>query len=293
MYELPLPRPIKDFTRRLLPTSFWSALKELQRELAFNGKGPHSFDEPAIMRQIERQKDIFPFFVDIGAQDGVLGSQTLGLAKRGWAGVSYEADAGLCAGMRHRYSAFDSVRVRQAFVSPLNVCTLLSNDAVPRDFGFLNLDIDSFDYEVLDAVLDEFRPKVICVEINEMIPPPIVFRVRYNPNHSWAGDRFQGFSIQAVKFLCKKHHYAIGELHYNNLLLIATSANSVLPTDSDIARAYQTGYVQRPDRQKLFPWNAPFEQLITADPALVLDELKLLFHDHLHLCDLEISAIEN
>ena len=88
MYELPLPATIKRLIRQVIPEPLWLRLKEKQRQAAFDSPGPYSFDEPAILRQIDAQPEVTPFFVDIGAQDGVLGSQTLALAKRGWQSIS-------------------------------------------------------------------------------------------------------------------------------------------------------------------------------------------------------------
>ena len=46
---------------------------------------------------------------------------------------------------------------------------------------FLNLDIDSYDLEVMKKILEKnFRPKVISMEINEKIPPPIYFAAKFN-----------------------------------------------------------------------------------------------------------------
>jgi hypothetical protein len=36
--------------------------------------------------------------------------------------------------------------------------------------GLLNLDIDSWDYFVLEEILAEFRPQLAIVEVNRLIP---------------------------------------------------------------------------------------------------------------------------
>lgn len=287
MYELPLPANLKRLIRKGIPEPLWQRLKEMQRQAAFNGPGPYSFDEPTILRHVDAQPEITPFFVDIGAQDGVLGSQTLALAKRGWRGVNYEADTDLFEGMKARYALLPDVKIRRELVTPDGVSGMLARDGVPHGFGFLSLDIDSFDYYVLEAILETFAPSVICVEINEMIPPPIDFKVEYRPDIMWSGDRFQGFSIQAAKALCHRFGYAISELHYNNLLLVK-SADGVALSDQDIARAYADGYALRPDRDRLFPWNAGYAALLTAPPQEALEQISELFRDRLDRCHLSL-----
>lgn len=293
MYVLPVPNTIKTLSRKILPRRLWGFLKEMQRDIAFNGRGPFSFDEAAIRRQINLQENIVPFYVDIGAQDGVLGSQTLGLAKSGWAGVAYEADRELYQGMKTRYKSLPDVTVNCELVVPEKIIKILQRDGVPKEFGFLNLDIDSFDFDILDSLLTSFRPRVICVEINEMIPPPINFRVVYRPDLGWAGDNFQGFSIQAAKDICNRHCYRIGELHYNNLLLYASPMDSPPVTDSVIEHAYRLGYVERLDRDRLFPWNVAYNRLAEATPQEMLSELQLLFADRLEDCELFIGQAEH
>ena len=53
--------------------------------------------------------------------------------------------------------------------------------------------------------LSDYRPRLICSEINEKIPPPIKFTVKYSPNHYWQGDHFYGQSISQLYKLCKKY----------------------------------------------------------------------------------------
>jgi hypothetical protein len=287
MYNLPLSDSLKTLARRTMPHDVWLALKSLQRKMAFNLPGPYSWDEPAIRGHIQLADPEQRFFVDIGAQDGVLGSQTLGLAKQGWSGVSYEGDDQLTGIMSALYRKLPSVTVRNAFVTPLNVCELFERDDVPPDFGFLNLDIDSYDFFVLRALLGQYSPRVICVEINEMIPPPIRFTIQFDEANHWTGDRFQGFSIQMAKGLCNEFGYAIAELHYNNLILVKQVDACV--TDQTIADVYRQGYVERPDRKKLFPWNEPFDRLLNLETEAVLAELEALFQGRRDKCILEIE----
>jgi len=289
MYEIPLPAPLKRALRQGIPGPLWHWLKEAQRDAAFRGAGPYSFDEAAILRHVDAQPAIEPFYVDIGAQDGVLGSQSLALAKRGWGGVAFEADPDLCRRMKARYSALPAVKVVQELVSPDGIAASLERENVPGNFGFLSLDIDSFDYYVLAAILEKFSPTVICVEINEMVPPPVVFVVEYSADAAWTGDRFQGFSIQAAKELCNLYGYEIGELHYNNLLLVKSSAQRPMVSDEDIARAYRDGYANKADRGALFPWNAEFNDLLGQSPETVVERLSHLFGDRLDRCRLEVA----
>ena len=106
---------------------------------------------------------------------------------------------------------------------PQNVVSILEAARCPRQFAFLSLDIDSYDHYLLDRILGAFRPGLICVEINETVPPPLKFTVSFHEDQQWAGDHFQGQSISKCHELCVRYGYAIVELHYNNLFLYRRS----------------------------------------------------------------------
>ena len=225
------------------------------------------------------------FYVDIGAQDGVLGSQSLGFAKKGWAGVCYEADPELCEVMSSLYGSMPDVKIRQGFITPENVCDLLSRDGVPENFGFLNLDVDSYDYFILESLLNKYSPQVICVEINEIIPPPIKFAVKYFPEIVWSGDNFQGFSIQIAKVICEKYGYAINQLHYNNLILVKRDNVSI--DDKSIEEIYDAGYKNRPGRKEHFIHNRDHEQILDMEKDKAFEYIQDLFKENIEYCVLE------
>jgi len=130
----------------------------------------------------------------------------------------------------------------------------------PRDFALLNLDIDGYDFFVLDELLSDFRPSLICVEINENIPPPVQFTVKYDTNHVWVGDHFHGQSISKCYELCKKYDYEIVELHYNNLFIMPRELNQFGALSPE--QAYDSGYKNRIDRREKFPWNSDMEDVL-------------------------------
>ena len=75
-----------------------------------------------------------------------------------------------------------------------------------RDIDFFSIDIDGNDLEVLDAIT-EINPRVICVEYNAKFPPPTNISIKYNPNHVWQNDDYQGASLQAFVSLLEAKGY--------------------------------------------------------------------------------------
>src|SRR5215216_3364492 len=216
--------------------------------------------------------------VDIGAGDGIRGSNTYALFHHGWRGVGYEGDERRARRLERAYKNFPGVEARRAVVTPGNVVGLLRAEGVPADFGVLNLDIDSYDYWVLDAVLRSFRPRVVVTEINEKIPPPVRFRVGFDPDFRLQ-HHFFGYSIASLEELCGRHGYALLALEYNNAFIAPRELVGGLDV-LDAATAYRRGYLDRPDRRERFPRNHDMEALHSLSPADSLAFIKNFFARH-------------
>jgi hypothetical protein len=185
------------------------------------------------------------------------------------------------------YRNLEGVEARQALVTPANVVGLLREHAVPTDFGVLSLDIDSYDYWVLDAVLGSFRPRVVVAEINEKIPPPVRFRVGYDPDFRLQ-HHFFGYSISSLEELCARHDYALLALEYNNAFVAPRELLGGMPT-LDAATAYRRGYFDRPDRRERFPRNQNMEPLHSMTPAEAVAFLRKFFARHEGKYDLSLA----
>ena len=134
------------------------------------------------------------WFVEFGACDGKWLSNTYNLlAHKNWQGVYIEADQG-------RYQ--ELLKTRAAFPERLHtICALvgfegegklgdlLATTPIPKDFDLLSIDIDSYDWQVWNA-LEHYQPKVVIIECNCTIPPGVISR--HNPPTS------QGASFTAL-----------------------------------------------------------------------------------------------
>lgn len=255
--------------KRLVKKSLNALGLELRRvrPVSDSGSGGFSnFNEDAIIRELLPKIQLrHRFAVDIGAGDGETMSNSYSLFQAGWDGIAAEWDAARFARLAYRYSAFPGTRLVRARVTPDNVLNLLAACEAPREFGFLNLDIDSYDHYVLERLLTVYRPSLICAEINEKIPPPVRFTVMWNPDHAWSQDHFFGQSLSILDDLGKRQGYALVGLEYNNAFLIPRELNPVPIMTA--AEAYRQGYADRPDRLKRLPWNRDMEPLLTMPAA--------------------------
>ncbi|CAN5440073.1 hypothetical protein BH10ACT3_BH10ACT3_00800 [soil metagenome] len=129
-------------------------------------------------------------FVEIGAADGEQNC-TRALAESGWSGFWLEGDPDLADHARALPVA-TRVRVERTMVSPSAIVDVLRRLGVPRSVDLLSLDIDSCDFWVMRAILGEFDPTVLAVEINGEHPWPWVLPLRQGSgpqargwDHSW------------------------------------------------------------------------------------------------------------
>jgi len=174
-------------------------------------------------------------YVDIGAYDGLNHSHTRALAEKGWQGLMLESETFRFADMADLYRLFPKITLARSKVTPQNVLALLEAAETPLDFDFLSLDIDSYDYFVLEQILSKYHPTVICTEINEVIPPPIRFAVNYHPQFELdLSLRFYGMSLAAVADLAQKHGYALLHMYYMDLFLIDLNYLEGEPEDLDL-----------------------------------------------------------
>jgi hypothetical protein len=196
--------------------------------------------------------------VDIGAGNGVRWSNSYALLAAGWKGLGIEADAQKYFLLARAYRGFPAARALNARVDPDNVASLFHDFEIEKNFGVLCLDIDGNDYWVLDAILSNFRPGLVVTEINENIPPPLRFAVKFDPDFQLR-YHFYGYSIAALEDLCDKHGYGILGLEYNNAFLAPREIGASRFRDAETA--YRAGYLDRKDRKERFASNLDMESL--------------------------------
>jgi hypothetical protein len=260
----------------------WNFLKAIRRlyrvrRLSRSGDSSYGGEFAAINGLLARIGVSNGYIVDVAASDGVSQSSTLPLFAKGWAGLAVEMDPWKFAALAFIYSDFKNARLARARVTPINIASLLNGNEVPTDFDLLNLDIDSYDFFVIKAMLESnFRPKVISMEINEKIPVPVYFTVKYDEAHYWQGDHFFGCSLTAAGKLLREHGYILVSVEYNNAMFVRLDcAGSIVDVDDETA--WRSGYADRKDRLSLFPWNAEVEGLMSMTPNQALAEVDRMF----------------
>ena len=235
--------------------------KKIAKSLNFHEEGNKEHHE--IISLIKKTTYNEKFYVDLGASNGLSSSSTYLFAKDdNWSGLSVEYDSEKFSIMENLYSNFSNCFLAERKITPKNICPLLEEHKVPKDFTYLDLDIDSYDLFIMEKILqNNFRPKIISMEINEKIPPPIYFTVLYDENHFWKGDHFFGCSIVAADSVLKKYGYKLLKLQYNNAIFVCEDFPLKVRGLEPLV-AYDEGYKFKDDRKERFKYNHDVDVLL-------------------------------
>lgn len=173
------------------------------------------FEEDEIISHVFKNIGILKnFFVDLGAgaYDNNIMSNSQKLVNEGWEGIAVDA--------KDQPQDF----IVKHFIKPDNIVEFLKKHNVPKEFDFLNLDIDSCDYWVLENILKEgYRPGLICTEYNGTLDPSIAVALRYEDGYTWDGTNKYGYSFAAGEKLLSRFGYSIiYNLHDTNIFAIPT-----------------------------------------------------------------------
>ena len=278
-YRKYVPEIIRITIRRLIP--FWVQIRYfniLTKNFDFDVQG---HGEAKKLLEICTELNISNgYYVDIGASDGWTSSSTFPFARsKNFSGLSVELDDKKFKKLQYIYKNFQNAHLSKTKVTPLNILDLLNEFDVPQNFDILNLDIDSYDLFVIKKLLESYRPKIISMEINEKIPPPIYFTVTYDENHFWKGDNFFGCSLQAASEEVSKFDYKLYTVIYNNAIFIPKEMNLEFQ-NLTVAEFYKDGYMNKSDRKEKFSYNSDVDVLLDMKQEEAIIFLNNFFKDY-------------
>lgn len=272
----------KYFKNREVARRFLPLFTNVIDKAAVNGVQKHGREE--YLGILEAAKlinlSVFSSIVDIASGDGVTQSAVWPILQKfpDCGGLCVEVDPGSFSNLATIYTKFPHVALARLKVTPMMVSELFSASEVPKAFDLLNLDIDSFDLPVLEAVLrDHWQPSILSMEINEKFPPSIYFSVNYNPEFAWDGGHFYGCSISAAAELLAEFDYEPIDLRGNNLIAVPRNRIPTRWEKRSISQLYDDGYLTLRREAGHFAWNANVDHWQDMPSHSLLGEIRKFF----------------
>jgi hypothetical protein len=167
----------------------------------FGMKAYSQNDEDGIFQEIFRRIGTkTKTFVEIGV--GQTENNTLALLYNDWNGLWIDTET--------IKSRFPKLRTVKAFVTKENINKILTMNQITSDkeIDLLSIDIDGNDYHIFDAI-HCIKPRVICIEYNAKLIPPLIWCMEYNENHRWDGSDQFGASLKFLEINLAKKGYKL------------------------------------------------------------------------------------
>jgi hypothetical protein len=168
-------------------------------------------DEDGIIQEIFRRIGTTNRkFVEFGVQHG-FECNSARLLIDGWGGLWIEADAKSVARMRQHFETFlvaGNLTLIEKLVTAENINGILSQAGVTGEVDMLGIDIDNNDYWVWKAI-EIVRPRLVVIEYNTSLRPPLSLVVPYEPLRAWDGSNYFGASLEALVRLGRTKGYRI------------------------------------------------------------------------------------
>ena len=168
-------------------------------------------DEDGIIQEIFRRIGAPKrTFVEFGVETGVE-CNTVKLLIEGWGGLWIEANAQACKQITSSFDPFlkdKRLTLLQSLVTAENINTLIRSGDLDGEIDLLSIDIDFNDYWVWKAI-EAVNPRVVVIEYNAGLRPPLSLTVPYQPNHAGGGTNFFGASLEALVRLARRKGYRI------------------------------------------------------------------------------------
>lgn len=165
-------------------------------------------DEDGITLEIIRRLGVeYGSFAEFGVGNG-LENNTLILAALGWSGFWVGAedilfDWAKCKKFTYIKEWITILNIKELTNIGLNKIGLSTVDVV-------SLDLDGNDIYIVEELLKcNINSKLFIVEYNAKFPPPVKFKIDYDPNHNWKYDDYFGASLASFTELFQSYGYIL------------------------------------------------------------------------------------
>jgi len=199
----------------------------------YNEKIYSQFGEDGIIKEILNRieiENLDKYCVEFGARDGIADSNTYNLIKNhDYKAVLIEGDKKYFKKLCKNFVSDEIIKLNKFvdFYGENSLDKILQNTKIPTNFDFLSIDIDGCDYFIFES-LKLYRPKIICIEFNHLIPNEVEFVQQKN------FDIKKGTSALSLVNLAKSKNYLLVGCTLTNLFFIDKKYKNSVLGDSEI-----------------------------------------------------------
>jgi hypothetical protein len=171
-----------------------------KRLLRYGFKVFSQADEDGIIQEIFRRIGTTNrTFIEFGVEAG-LECNTAKLLLEGWNGLWIEASPPYVAAIRNNARSYiegGQLKLTESLVTAENINRLIAAAGLGGEIDLIGIDIDNNDYWVWKAI-DAVKPRVVVIEYNPTLRPPLALVVPYRPDAQWDGTNYFGASLEAL-----------------------------------------------------------------------------------------------
>ena len=199
----------------------------------YNEKIYSQFGEDGIIKEILNRieiENLDKYCVEFGARDGIADSNTYNLIKNhDYKAVLIEGDKKYFKKLCKNFTSDKIIKLNNFidFYGENSLDNVLKKTQVPKNFDFLSIDIDGCDYFIFES-MELYRPKIVCIEFNHLIPNEVEFIQEKNFNIK------QGTSALSLINLAKNKDYLLVGCTLSNLFFVDRVYEKQVLGDSEI-----------------------------------------------------------
>jgi len=177
------------------------------------------FGEDGLIKEILNRiefKNLDKWCVEFGARDGISDSNAHNLIKNhDYKAVLIEGDKKYFKKLCKNFTSDKIIKLNNFidFYGENSLDNVLKKTQVPKNFDFLSIDIDGCDYFIFES-MELYRPKIICIEFNHLIPNEVEFIQEKNFKIK------QGTSALSLINLAKSKDYLLVGCTLSNLFFV-------------------------------------------------------------------------
>lgn len=101
------------------------------------------------------------------------------------------------------------INLHKHFITSENICDLFDRYDVPKEPGFISIDLDTTDIWIADKLLENYHPSFFSIEFNPNFPIDVAMAFPNNSNELWHSDRVMGSSLHSIYLMAKNHDYVL------------------------------------------------------------------------------------